>query len=57
MPAGVEPHLASVARETLADRVSRGRADDGVGETVTVELSGGAATISVRAIPGGSAAA
>jgi isoleucyl-tRNA synthetase len=57
LPPGVEPHLATVARETLADRVSRGRLGGGAGEPVTVELSEGTATISVRAIPGGSAAA
>jgi isoleucyl-tRNA synthetase len=57
LPAGVEPHLAAVARETLADRVSRGRPDGVAGAPVTVELSAGAVTIWVRANQGGSAAA
>jgi isoleucyl-tRNA synthetase len=58
LPAAVEPHLAAVARETLADAVTQGRPDWAKGEGVTVELSGGSATIWLRAIPGdGSAAA
>jgi isoleucyl-tRNA synthetase len=55
---GVEPHLASVARETLADRVTRGRADGPDGAAVTVDLSEGSVTISLRELTSdGSAAA
>ncbi len=57
LPAAVEPHLASVARDTLADRVSRSRPAGAAGTPVTVELSEGAATIWLRAISDGSAAA
>jgi isoleucyl-tRNA synthetase len=58
LAAGVEPHLASVARETLADQVTRGRADGDDATSVTVELSEGIATISLRELPDdGSAAA
>ncbi len=58
VPAGVEPHLASVARETLADRVTRGRGETTAGAPVTVELSEGTATISLRELTNdGSAAA
>ncbi len=56
LPAGVEPHLASVARETLADEVLRAQPGDGAGEPVTVELSGGAVTIALRVIAGPAAA-
>jgi isoleucyl-tRNA synthetase len=58
LPPEVESHLASVARETLADRVTRGRPDGGAGEAVTVELSSGTVTIWLRRLQGdGSAAA
>jgi isoleucyl-tRNA synthetase len=58
LPAGVEPYLATVARETLADEVTRGPAAAGEGsEPVTVELSGGPATIALRATSAGSAVA
>jgi isoleucyl-tRNA synthetase len=59
LPAEVEPHLAAVARETLADEIVRGRpvAGDGASEPVTVELSGRPVTIALRATAGGSAAA
>ena len=53
LPPEVEPHLASVARETLADRVTRGRPGDGAGATTgSVELTNGTATIGVRGIAG-----
>jgi isoleucyl-tRNA synthetase len=55
--AGVEPHLASVARETLADRVARGRPPEGDGAlTGTVDLTDGTVTIALRAIAGSPAA-
>jgi isoleucyl-tRNA synthetase len=58
LPAEVESHLASVARETLADRVTRARPDGAAGEAMTVELSSGSATIWLRGLQGdGSAAA
>jgi isoleucyl-tRNA synthetase len=58
LPAEVESHLASVARETLADRVTRGGPDGGAGEAVTVELSSGTARIWLRPLQDdGSAAA
>jgi isoleucyl-tRNA synthetase len=59
LPAAVEAHLAGVARETLADDVipDRPGAADGASEPVTVELSGGPATIALRAVADGSAAA
>jgi Isoleucyl-tRNA synthetase len=58
LPAEVEPHLASVAHETLVDRVTRGKPADGSGATgASVELTNGTATIAVRAIGGGSTAA
>jgi isoleucyl-tRNA synthetase len=51
LPAEVEPNLASVARETLADRVVRGRPGDGDGATTgSVELTNGTATIGLRGI-------
>ena len=53
VPPEVEPHLAAVARETLADSVQRGRPDDEAGPSVTVELSGGTVTIWLRAAHGG----
>jgi isoleucyl-tRNA synthetase len=59
LPADVEPHLAAVARETLAEDVVRGRpaAGDGASEPATVELSGGPVTIALRSIADGPAAA
>ena len=48
----VEPHLASVGRETLADVVLRDRPTAEVGAPVTVELSGGSVRIWLRAIHG-----
>jgi isoleucyl-tRNA synthetase len=57
VPSEVEPHLADVARETLADAVSRARPDGEASELrepVTVELSGGPVTIWLRAVHGGS---
>jgi isoleucyl-tRNA synthetase len=55
LPAEVEPHLAAVARETLADEVTRGRpaAYDGASEPVMVELSAAAVTIALRAVADG----
>jgi isoleucyl-tRNA synthetase len=59
VPPEVEPHLASVARETLAVDVATGRPEpaEGASEVVTVELSSGPVTIALRAIANGSAAA
>jgi len=54
VPSEVEPHLASVARETLADAVNRARPDGEAGQPVTVELSGGPVRIWLRAVHGGS---
>jgi isoleucyl-tRNA synthetase len=58
LPAGVEPYLAAVARETLADRISREQppAGDDV-RAASVELGEGTVTIALRALPGGPAAA
>jgi isoleucyl-tRNA synthetase len=53
LPAVVEPHLASVARETLADRVNRGPAPSGDGVVSgSVELTDGTVTIALRAVGG-----
>jgi isoleucyl-tRNA synthetase len=58
LPAEVEPSLAAVARETLADRVLREQPPSEAGITTgTVELSGGPVTIALRALSGGQAAA
>ena len=59
LPAEVEPHLAGVAHETLADDVVRGAPGSGEGasQTVTVELSGGLVKIGLRAMADGPAAA
>jgi isoleucyl-tRNA synthetase len=61
LPAEVEPHLASVARETLADRVTRTQPDSGAAggatSTATVQLSGGTVSISIRELPGGGSVA
>jgi isoleucyl-tRNA synthetase len=54
VPPEVEPHLATVAHETLADAVHRARPDGEAGQPVTVELSGGSVTIWLRAVRGGS---
>jgi isoleucyl-tRNA synthetase len=54
LPAGVEAHLASVARETLVDRVTRGRPGEGDGAVSgSVELTDGPTEVAVRAIDGG----
>jgi len=53
VPNDVEPHLAGLARETLADTVHRGRPDAAVEPSVTVELSGGQVTIWLRALDRG----
>jgi len=47
MPASAEPYLASVARETLADRVERGPAPADASRT-TVELTDGTATVALQ---------
>jgi isoleucyl-tRNA synthetase len=59
LPAEVEAHLATMARETLADDVVKGQpvSGDGASQPVTVELSGGPVTIALRAIADGPAAA
>ncbi|MBI2782419.1 MAG: isoleucine--tRNA ligase [Chloroflexi bacterium] len=57
LPAEVEPHLVSVARETLADRVTRGRPATGSDATTgSVELTNGTVTIGLRGISGPTAA-
>jgi isoleucyl-tRNA synthetase len=57
LPAEVEPHLASVARETLADRVTRDVPAEGAGATTgSVELTNGTAIVGVREIAGPAAA-
>jgi len=53
VPAEVEPHLATVARETLADKVTRGSPSGDSGPSATVELSGGSVTITLRGLQGG----
>jgi isoleucyl-tRNA synthetase len=53
LPTGVEPHLAGVARETLADTVHRRRPDGDVGPSVTIELSAARVTIWLRALHDG----
>ena len=51
LPAEVEPHLASVARETLADRVTNGPPPVGDGITTgSVELTDGTVAIALRAV-------
>jgi isoleucyl-tRNA synthetase len=51
LPAEVEPHLASVARETLADSVTRGRpAADAGATTGTVALTNGTVAVALRGI-------
>ena len=53
LPAGVVPHLAAVARETLADRVTHGHAP--AGDRVvsgSVELTDGTVAIALRALGG-----
>jgi isoleucyl-tRNA synthetase len=58
LPAEVEPSLASVARETLAERVVRETAPSEAGVTGgSVELSGGTVAIALRALSGDQAAA
>ena len=49
----VEPHLTSVARETLADCVTRGQPAAGNGATTgSVELTNGTVTIGLRGVGG-----
>jgi isoleucyl-tRNA synthetase len=48
VPAAVEPHLATVARETLADALHRDGPGVDADPTVTVELSGGPVRIWLR---------
>jgi isoleucyl-tRNA synthetase len=59
LPAEVEPHLATVARETLADEItgSRPGAGDRASEPVTVELSSATVTIALRDLSDASAVA
>jgi isoleucyl-tRNA synthetase len=59
LPAEVEPHLATVARETLADEITGGRpgAGDRASEPVTVELSSATVTIALRDLSDASAVA
>ncbi|HYK95900.1 MAG TPA: class I tRNA ligase family protein [Candidatus Dormibacteraeota bacterium] len=58
LPAEVEPHLASVARETLAVTVTKGAAPEGSGATdAAVELTNGTVTIAIRGLRDGSSAA
>jgi isoleucyl-tRNA synthetase len=52
LPAEVAPHLDSVARETLADRVTRGAPPEGAAASGTVELTNGTASIWLRAVGG-----
>ncbi|MEO5703933.1 MAG: class I tRNA ligase family protein [Candidatus Limnocylindrales bacterium] len=57
LPVEVLPHLASVARETLADRISEERPADGDGATtVSVALTNGTATVWIRGIAAGDGA-
>jgi isoleucyl-tRNA synthetase len=57
LPAEIEPHLASVAHETLADIVTQGAAPDAVGAArASLELTNGTAAIAIRGLQGGSAA-
>jgi isoleucyl-tRNA synthetase len=53
VPPDVEPHLTALARETLADALTRGRPEAALGEGVTVELAGGPVTIWLRSVQGG----
>jgi isoleucyl-tRNA synthetase len=55
LPAEVVPHLASVARETLADRLTQGAApEDGGASQASVELTNGTAAVAIRALRDGS---
>jgi isoleucyl-tRNA synthetase len=57
LPASVEPYLEGVARETLADRISREPPPESDGVTKgSVELADGSVLIALRSIPRGSAA-
>ncbi|HET9851752.1 MAG TPA: DUF5915 domain-containing protein, partial [Candidatus Limnocylindrales bacterium] len=58
LPASVAPYLAAVARETLADRISREQPPDaGAGvSTASVELADGTVTVALRPLPAGHAA-
>jgi isoleucyl-tRNA synthetase len=53
VPSEVERHLPAVARETLADAVTRGRPAADLGEGVSADLSGGTVRIWLRPIQGG----
>jgi isoleucyl-tRNA synthetase len=58
LQAALEPHLAAVARETLADRVARDGAPTGDGVVSgSVDLTGGPASITLRPIAPGATAA
>jgi isoleucyl-tRNA synthetase len=51
LPLEVEPHLAAVARETLADRVTRGLPATGVASASgSVDLTNGSARIALRGL-------
>jgi isoleucyl-tRNA synthetase len=50
VPPAIEPHLASVAAETLASEVRRARPRDGVRQT-TIELEAGPVTLGVGLAP------
>jgi isoleucyl-tRNA synthetase len=57
LPAEVVPHLASVARETLADRVTQAAHDaGGAAAQGSVELTNGTAAIAIRGLRDGSPA-
>jgi isoleucyl-tRNA synthetase len=53
LPPDVEPYLASIARDTLAQSIQPGRPTGEGGRSVTVELSGGEVTIWLMAVHGG----
>ena len=53
IPAEVEPHLAAVARETLADKLTRAAPSGDPGPSATVQLSGGSVKITLRGLQGG----
>jgi isoleucyl-tRNA synthetase len=55
LPAEVVPHLASVARETLADRLTQGAAPEDAGASqASVELTNGTAAVAIRGLRDGS---
>ncbi|MGH2898886.1 MAG: DUF5915 domain-containing protein, partial [Solirubrobacteraceae bacterium] len=56
LPTDIEPYLEAVARETLADRVTRGVAPSGDGVVSgTVVLGSATVAIALRASPGATA--